>query len=371
MAPVWAVSRQVLLGVVFLSVVVLLMVWLAGGFKEKIARGRETPPAPERYNGPRAAVRLVTLPRTEEAVGSVRPVTEMVLTPRVAARITELNLAAGRAVEKDELLVRLDDRDLKARVDQATAALVSARATLEHARLERERLVTAYARAAATKTELDRSDMTFKNAQADVTRTGEVVNEALAALEYTLIRAPAAGIVVDKRVNVGDTVMPGQVLATLYDPSHMQLVASVREMLTQRLKVGAPIAVKMDALGLTCQGTVREIVPEAESGSRTFQVKVTGPCPPGIYSGMFGRIVIPLDAQQVLVVPAGAIVRVGQLEMTDVIGPGGQRLRRALQLGRRIGDDLEVLSGLREGEEVAVQSPLPPTSTQPGEDAHE
>jgi RND family efflux transporter MFP subunit len=366
-ASAWAILRQVLLGAVFLAVVVLLMVWLAGGFKEKMAQGRAVPAPPAVYTGPRATVASVTLPRTEEAVGTVRPVMETVLTPRIAARITELNVTAGQKVTGDEVLVRLDDRDLKARVDQATAALASASATLDHARLERDRLATAYARGAATKTELDRAEMTLKNADADVIRAGEVINEAKAALEYTLIRAPTAGIVVDKRVNVGDTVMPGQVLATLYDPSHMQLVASVREMLTQRLSVSQPIGVRMDALGRTCQGTVREIVPEAESGSRTFQVKVTGPCPPGIYSGMFGRIIIPLDSQQVLVVPNAAVVRVGQLEMADVIGSQGDLQRRALQLGRRVADAFEVLSGLRAGEQVALHTP----ATRPAEGAHE
>jgi len=366
MAPVSAVLRQVILGIVFLAVVVLLMVWLAGGFKEKIARGTIAT-ATETYSGPRAAVRYVTLPRTEEAIGTVRPVTEMVLTPRIAARILELNVSAGQKVNKDDLLVRLDDRDLKARVDQASAALIAARSTLENARLDLERLTTAMGRGAATKTEYDRADMIFKNAQADVTRASEVVNEARATLEYTLIRAPGSGVVVDKRVNVGDTVMPGQTLATLYDPTHMQLVASVREMLTQRLTIGQPIAVRMDALGRTCEGTVREIVPEAESGSRTFQVKVTGPCPPGIYSGMFGRIIIPLETQQVLVVPAAAIVRVGQLEMIDVIGSQSDLQRRALQLGRRIGDDFEVLSGLREGEQVALNAP----ATRSAEASHE
>lgn len=369
MASVLAVVRQVGIGLVFLAVVVVLMVWLAGGFKEKIA-GATVAPAVERYAGATAPVRYLTLPRTEEAVGTVRPVMEMVLTPRVAARITELNVSAGQKVNKGDVLVRLDDGDLRARVEQATATLASARAGLEHARLERERLAVALQRAAATKTEFDRAEMNFRSAEANVSRGQEMVNEAQAALEYTTIRAPESGVVVDKRVNLGDTVMPGQVLATLYDPSQMQLVASVREMLTQRLTVGQAIGVRMDALSKTCEGTVREIVPEAESGSRTFQVKVTGPCPPGIYSGMFGRIVIPLETERVLVVPAHAVVQVGQLQMADVVGKEGELLRRALQLGRRIGEgggDIEVLSGLREGERVAIRS----GSTQPREDDHE
>jgi RND family efflux transporter MFP subunit len=169
-----------------------------------------------------------------------------------------------------------------------------------------------------------------------------------------------AGVVVDKSVNVGDTVMPGQVLATLYDPTHMQLVASVREMLTQRLKVGQSIGVRMDSLGVACAGTVSEIVPEAQSASRTFQVKVTGPCPPGIYSGMFGRIVIPLDTQELLVIPSAAVSHVGQLDLVDVVRDGRVE-RRIVRLGRDMDADVEVLSGLQVDEQVALRTP--PTAT--------
>lgn len=353
-----AAVRQVGVGLLFAAVVVLLMIWLAGGFKPKISATTVGEPPVPAYTGPTALVRRVSLPQTEEAVGTVKPVYEMVVTPRVAARITELNLVAGQHVTKGEVLVRLDDRDLKARVEQAKAALATATATRDQAKIDRAKLATGLANGSVSKFEFDRADLAYKNGESEVLRNTELVNETQATLEYTIIRAPGSGVVVDKKASTGDNVMPGQTIATLYDPTHMQLIASVREMLTQRLKVGQEIGVRMEALGRTCGGTVSEIVPEAESASRTFQVKVTGPCPPGIYSGMFGRIVIPLDAQEVLLVPAAALSRVGQLDMVNVIDPGGQLERRTVQLGRKIGDDMEILSGLREGEKVAVKGQL-------------
>ena len=161
-------------------------------------------------------------------------------------------------------------------------------------------------------------------------------------------------MVIDRKVEPGDTVTPGQVVVSLYDPTRMQLVASVRESLTHRLRVGQDIDVRVEAIDKTCLGRVSEIVPEAESASRTFSVKVTGPCPPGIYSGMFGRLLIPLEEEEVLVVPKGVVRRVGQLDMVDLVDGDALR-RRAVQLGRAFGDDVEVLSGLREGEQVALR----------------
>ena len=143
-----------------------------------------------------------------------------------------------------------------------------------------------------------------------------------ATLDWATIRSPIDGTVIDKKVDVGDMVTPGQMLVTLFDPKRMQLVASVRESLTRRLQVGQSIGVQVEGLDKQCSGTISEIVPEAQSASRTFQVKVTGPCPPGIYSGMFGRILIPLEEEQVLVIPRRRCGSVGQLELVDVVEDG-------------------------------------------------
>jgi multidrug efflux pump subunit AcrA (membrane-fusion protein) len=135
----------------------------------------------------------------------------------------------------------------------------------------------------------------------------------------------------------------------------MQLVASVRESLEQRLQVGQSIGVQLEKFNKQCKGTISEIVPEAQSASRSFQVKVTGPCPPGIYSGMFGRILIPLEEEDVLVIPRRAVQNIGQLELVEVVDHG-QVARRSIRTGRTFDDDVEVLSGLQEGEQVVLPS---------------
>ncbi len=191
-----------------------------------------------------------------------------------------------------------------------------------------------------------------------------------ATLDYATIRSPSDGIVTDKRIDMGDMVTPGQVLLTLFDPKQMQLVASVRESLAYNLQVGQKIGVKVDVLKKLCSGTISEIVPEAQSASRSFQVKVTGPCPTGIYTGMFGRIMIPLQEEQVLVIPRRAVRNVGQLELVNVV-ENGRPAMRAIRTGRQIEDDVEVLSGLSEGEEVLVPAaPESSGSQSSGEASH-
>ena len=212
----------------------------------------------------------------------------------------------------------------------------------------------------------DKAVATLRSAEADLRRAQEAVNEVQATLDWATIRSPIDGTVIDKKVDVGDMVTPGQMLVTLFDPKQMQLVASVRESLTHRLQVGQSIGVQVEGLDKQCSGTVSEIVPEAQSASRTFQVKVTGPCPAGIYTGMFGRILIPLQEEQVLVIPRQAVRKVGQLELVEVV-ENGQVSRRAIRTGRTSrAKNVEVLSGLARGRAGRA---LPAAIAEPAQEA--
>jgi len=354
------VLRGMLTGLVFLVVVVLLMVWLAGGFHRKIDRSSSQsqaasgPPSEPSAGAETAQVRLMQVPRVEQAVGTVRAVHETAVAAKLLAKIMEVNITAGQTVHKGDVLIRLDDEDLAARVEQAQSSASAARSARDQARIEYDRIRQLMEQAAASQIEWDRVQSALKTAEAELQRAEQAVNESRTVFGYATIRAPLDGVVIDKRVEVGDTATPGQILLTLYDPTRMQLVASVRESLTRRLQVGQTIGVNIETIGHTCDGQVSEIVPEAEAASRTFLVKVTGPCPPGVYTGMFGRLLIPLDDESVLVIPRSAVEQVGQLELVQVVEDDRLR-RRAVKLGRHLGDEVEVLSGLREGERVVVR----------------
>lgn len=360
------VLRVVLTGLVFLVVAVLMMIWLAGGFHRKIDSSASSRQAASRLarapaeGTETAPVRLRQVPRLEQAVGTVRAVHESSVAAKLLAKITEVNVTAGQEVRKGDVLIRLDDEDLVARVEQAQSSARAARSTRDQAQIEHDRIKHLVEQAAASEIEWDRAQSALKTAEAELQRAEQAVNESETVLGYATIRAPIDGVVIDKNVEVGDTATPGQILLTLYDPTRMQLVASVRESLTRRLQVGQTISVNIDTIGHPCEGRVSEIVPEAEAASRTFEVKVTGPCPPGVYSGMFGRLLIPLDDESVLVIPRSAVEHIGQLELVEVVEADRLR-RRAVKLGRLFGDEVEVLSGLREGERVVVR----PTQEEP------
>jgi RND family efflux transporter MFP subunit len=350
------VLLTLLLTALFAVGIVAMMMVLAGVFQPKVIvrSDKDVVGASSGRAGLAAGfVKLVRRPRQESAVGTIRAVYEAVVASKLLARVEEVRVKAGQEVKQGDVLIVLDKADLKSRIEQALASERAARAKYDQAEIEQGRAERLRSRESITQSELDLANTSFRTAKAEVERAERAVEGARILEAYATVCAPISGRVIDKKVNAGDTISQGQPLVTMYDPSRMQLIATVRESLALKLKVGQEIAARIDTIGYDCHATISEIVPEAQAESRSFQVKVSGPCPPGIYSGMFGRIFIPLEDEDVLVVPEEAVRRVGQLAEVDVI-EGSTLSRRAVQLGRTLDAGREVLSGLSAGEKVVL-----------------
>lgn len=346
--------RQSMIALLFLAGVTLLLLWLAGTYAPKVSPALvQSQRSGRAIEGQVVPVNIIEVPRIESAIGTIRAVHETTIGSKLMARVIDVNLKAGQKVRGGEVLVKLDDADLRAKLEQAHAAVTSADAAFNQAAADEARYSGLLTQKAVGKQEYEKAATAKRSTEAELRRAKEIVKEVQANLEWATVRAPMDGTVIDKKVDIGDLVTPGQMLVTLYDPKRMQLVASVRESLAQRLTVGQEIGVEIEGLDKHCSGRISEIVPEAQAASRAFQVKVTGPCPAGIYTGMFARMLIPLDQEQVLVVPRRAVQHVGQLELVNVAQDGSAR-RRAVRAGRIFDSDVEILSGLKAGEHVVV-----------------
>ncbi|MCA9159230.1 MAG: efflux RND transporter periplasmic adaptor subunit [Planctomycetales bacterium] len=342
----------------------LILLYLAGVFSPKVPSNEDHAPRHRALpaDAQFAQAELLRRPRFESAVGSIAPVHQSSIAAKILARVLEVNVTAGQPVLAGDVLVRLNDDDLRSRLQQAEAQHEAAGARLNQARSDYQRASGLIQGNAISRAEYESLATAVRTSEAELERSARAIDETKIFLDYATITAPFDGIVVDKQAQAGDMVTPGQTLLTIYDPNQMQLVANVRESLAMKLKVGQEVTAKLESLDHECLATVREVVPQADVGSRSFQVKVSGPCPPGVYSGMFGRILLPLEDEQIIIIPAAAVRRVGQLTLVDVRSDNGL-IRRNVQIGRRLGDDIEILSGLRPGEQVLL--PVVPASTSP------
>lgn len=348
------VTGTLVMALLFTAGIFYMMLTLAGHFEPKVQPVPPPTPGEPAPQGQKVVeVKLIKRPRTESAVGTIRAKHEVAVASKILARVKQVKVTAGQEVKAGDELVLLDDADLQARFHQAQAAESGATAKLNQTHTDVERAKRLRAVNSVSQQEYEQAETAYLSAKAEVERAQQAVNEAQIFQGYALIRAPISGVIVDKKVNAGDTVSPGQALLTMYDRLDMQMVATVRESLALNLQLGQKVAARIDSLGLDCHANISEIVPEAQTESRSFQVKVTGPCPPNVYSGMFGRIFIPQSDEEVLVIPPEAVRRVGQLDEVDVVEDRTIR-RHSVQLGRSLPEGREVLSGLQAGEHVVV-----------------
>lgn len=332
--------------------IVVLLIWLAGGFGEKIQPGPAQVGAGPLGEAPTVTVELVSVPLLEHAVGTVRAAHQTEVGAKIMARVLAVHFQAGQHVEKGQVLLELERGDLEAQLDQAKAGVDIARATLDQAQTNYDRIARLRAQNAASELELTTATNELNAAKAGHEQAQSVLREAETVLEYATIRSPLTGVIIDKAVDVGDMVRPGQAVLLLYD--RLQLVATVRESLATSLQVGQGLAVTLEALDLRCEGTISEIVPQADVLSRAFHVKVTGPCPPGVIPGMFGRLHIPLGQRQELRIPRSAVRRAGQISYVYRV-VGEDRVERAfIQIAGEYDDQVAVASGLSAGERIVA-----------------
>jgi len=338
--------------VVAAVVVVVLMLWMAGLFGTKIEPGRvegRVAKAPEGV--PRAVVEEVTVPVIEEAAGTVQAERKTIVSSRIVAVIREVKVRAGDPVAAGDPLVLLDDRDLIAKAQEAQRVVQAAEAARTKTEADYRRASQLIADGVISRSELDQAEMAFKVADADLERARQTLRAAEVSLSFAEIRASAAGRVVDRLADPGDTAMPGIPLLSLYDPSALRMEVPVRETLLTDVAVGQSLKVRLGAEAEVIDGTVDEIVPQAEAGSRTFLIKVGLPRRQGMYTGMFGRVLIPAGQRKRIVVSEAAIERIGQLDFVDTVSADGTVSRRLVTLGTPAGNGkVEILSGLRPGE---------------------
>jgi RND family efflux transporter MFP subunit len=175
-------------------------------------------------------------------------------------------------------------------------------------------------------------------------------------LGYLAPSAPFDGVVAAKRVDVGDQAAPGRPLIELEQPAGKRFEAAVPESLLGHVSIGSELELRLAGTDRSLPVRTAEIEPAGDQASRTWRVKFDLPDGLEVLSGSFGRIQVPRDQSSVLTVPATAVLRRGQLDQVFVIEDGHASLR-LVKIGRATGDQVEILSGLDDGETLVRSAP--------------
>jgi len=281
------------------------------------------------------------LPELEEVVGTVRPKLHATIEAKTSGRITEMPLGLGQKLKQGELLVRLDAPEVKARLEQAEA-------NLQQAEREWKRASSLFNQQAASRADFETADSRYQIAKG-------ALAEARAMMGYVELVAPFDGVVTRKWADVGDLAAPGKPLVDIEDPSRLQLEADVPEAIAASIQPQGRVMVRVNPGTGDLAGTVVEIAPIADSVSRTFRVKLDLPNSPGLMSGQFARLMLPVGETASMCIPLAAIVQRGQMEIVFAVENKRAQLH-LVKTGRRVNDEIEILSGLDIGDSVVVDN---------------
>jgi len=313
-------------------------------------------------------VKSAPLPDSLEVVGTVRARVSATVSARIPGSIAELRVREGDRVSKGQLLARLDALENAANAAGAIAGIDDARQALDEAISRRkladatfERYRNLFDEQAVTRQEFDvrKSEQELasqgvKRAEARLAQAREGSRAAATMAGYTRIVAPISGIITSKQADLGSSVFPAQPLLTIEDRGSYQLELAVPESIAARVKPGTSVLVSLDTTGDSFDTRISEVVPAADPASRTFIAKIALDRK-GLRSGMFGRGAISLGSStNSLLVPKKAVVEQGALTSLWVVGKDGIARMRLVKVGRTVADRVEILSGLSDGEQVAV-----------------
>lgn len=345
--------------------VAVLSAALAGCSTEKPAEA-----APEVVRGLELGhARSAQVPENMPATGTIQARESALLSAQMTGHVTSVAVREGDRVRAGQLLISLDAAAAHADVARSEANVASAQHQVALAQTQADLANSTLARYTILRDRKSVSPQEFDEVQRRAQAASDSVAAAKAQLEaanaassgsrttadYAHIRAPFSGVVTERRVDPGALATPGMPLLQVDREGLLQLIVTMDEATIHSVQKGMSIPVAltdMPAINLT--GKVAEIDPAADPASRTFQVKIDLPPSPSLHAGMSGTALVPGNSRAAVLVPASAIVSHESIHGVWVVDANGFAVLRYITLGQPNVDQVEVLSGLSDGETVVL-----------------
>jgi RND family efflux transporter MFP subunit len=375
-------------------VLALLLTGCQGGTTVSADEPKGKAPKPPEVRVAPAAERTVA--RTVSATGTLAADEQVVLGTKVAGRLAEIAVDLGTRVRRGQLVGRLDQSDFKLRVEQAEAALQQARvrlglpptgsderidpektaivrqarAMLDDARLVRERSVKlmemdliARAQLDSVEASLQVAEGRYQDAQEEVRNRQAIIAQRRSELDLarqqladTVIVSPLDAAVSLKQASVGEYLTAGAPIATLVRTHPLRLRVPVPEREGAGVRAGHAVTLTVEGDPTVYRGRVVRLSPIVQEQNRTVMVEAEVPNERNfLRPGSFARVEIMTEVSQpVVTVPATAIIVFAGVEKVLVVRQGKTAEVR-VTTGRRLGEDIEIVDGLKRGDDVVIR----------------
>ncbi len=303
---------------------------------------------------PVAEVQQQTLPDEQVLDGVIEAVNRSTVSAQTAGRVEEIMVDVNDVVVQGAPIVRIRNIEQRAGLEAAQANLREAEARFIEAEAEYQRIRSVYERQLVAKAQMDSATATLNAAKARLEAAQAGVAQARESLGYTIVNAPYSGIVLERHVELGESVQPGKPLMTGFSLEELRVVVNVPQRLIEpvRQHQQARVLPLNGGEGIAAEKLI--FFPYADPQSNVFKVRVYLPKKTeGLYPGMFVKTAFQMGEAQRLTIPRSALVQRGEVSAVYVV-KGEQVNFRQVRPGRVTGDPVDILAGLDAGEQVAL-----------------
>jgi RND family efflux transporter MFP subunit len=296
---------------------------------------------------------MAQAPRERVFDGTVEAVNRATMSAQTSGRIAEVYFDVDDYVEAGQAIVRFTNLEQQAALASAEAALSEAVARQKQSDEDFRRVEGLFNSGSSSKREYDQATAARDAAIARVAAARSAIATAEQQLEYTLVRAPYAGIVTERFVEVGESIAVGQPLMSGLSLESLRVVVDIPQHVAARVREFQTAFILTDAARIPAAKLT--IFPFADSTSNTFTVRIE--LPPGqfdLYPGMFVKASFVVGDEERLLVARSALIRRSEVSGVYVVNEDDEVRFRQVRVGGVFGDRVEVLAGLAQGERVAV-----------------
>ncbi len=292
------------------------------------------------------------------AEGVVEATRQATVSAQISGRVKEINFDIGDKVKKGQVILRIDEREADQAMAGSAAQARQAEAALQNAKSNYERSVQLFEQKFISQSALDKSQSDYKIAQEQAAASEAGAKQSELAQAYTSVTAPYSGVVSARMVELGEMVSVGKPLMTGFDPSQMRVIVNVPQYKLAEIGVHPKVKIEIPSLSHWITASTVVVQPAADVRTHSTQVKISLPeNETGIYPGMFVRAHFTVGKATKLLIPASAVMRRSEVVAVYVVDEKGGLIMRQVRVSEVTGEnEVEVLSGLTQGERVAVDA---------------
>lgn len=303
---------------------------------------------------PVAEVQRQILPDEQILDGVIEAVNRSTVSAQTAGRVEEIMVDVNDFVPQGAPIVRIRNIEQRAGLEQAQASLREAQARFIEAEAEYNRTRRVYEQRLVSKAQMDSATAAFTAAKARLEAAQAGVAQARESLGYTVINAPYSGIVLERHVELGESVQPGKPLMTGFSLDELRVIVNVPQRLVGPVRQYSRARVLPPNGGNGIAAEKLTFFPYADPQSNVFKVRVYLPKKTeGFYPGMFVKTAFQIGEARRLTIPRPALAQRGEVSAVYVVKDRQVSLRQ-VRPGRANGDQVEILAGLEPGEFVAL-----------------